>query len=85
MGIGDLELVYLGRAIPAGLEPNDPGLIRKAMVHLLGAAIAADGEGTARAWAPTLVGMLAGDVKIRGRARGQARAGETGSTGHSGG
>ena len=43
----------------------DPGLVRKAMVHLLGAAIAADGEATAGAWAPTLLGMLAGDVDIR--------------------
>jgi len=82
MGISGLELEDLGASIPARLEPNHPDLIRKAMVHLLGAAIAADGEVTARAWAPTLVGMVAGDVDIRvGPAREQARAGETESTG----
>ena len=43
----------------------DAGLIRKAVVHLLGAAIAADGEVAAGAWALTLVGMVAGDVDIR--------------------
>ena len=43
----------------------DPGWVRKAVVHLLGAAIAADGEVAAGAWALTLVGMVAGDVDIR--------------------
>ena len=43
----------------------DAGLVRKAVVRLLGAAIAADGEVAAGAWAPTLLGMVAGDVDIR--------------------